>query len=68
MISAPYQLRSGYIYTVLTLVQPFEGSLEADVAPSDNECDTPGGEEWRRHISILHPHELVSKGLTTGRF
>ena len=34
-------LRSSYIYTVLKLFWPFEGNLEADVAPSEDEFDTP---------------------------
>ena len=34
-------LRSSYIYTALTLFRPFEGNGEADVAPGENEFDTP---------------------------
>ena len=41
VISTPYQLRSSYIYTVLKIFQPFEGNCKADVAPSENEFDTP---------------------------
>ena len=29
------------MYTVLKLFRPFEGNREADVAPSENEFDTP---------------------------
>ena len=32
---------SSYIYTVLKLFRPFEGNREADVAPGENEFDTP---------------------------
>ena len=32
---------SSYIYTVLKLFRPFEGTREADVAPGENEFDTP---------------------------
>ena len=30
------------MYTVLNYIQPFEGNQEADVAPGENEFDTPG--------------------------
>ena len=30
------------MYTVLKLFRPFEGNCEADVAPGENEFDTPG--------------------------
>ena len=33
---------SSYIYTVLNCVWPSEGNPEADVAPGENEFDTPG--------------------------
>ena len=39
VISTP--LRSSYIYTVLKFFRPFEGNHKADVAPSENEFDTP---------------------------
>ena len=29
------------MYTVLSYIRPFEGNREADVAPSENEFDTP---------------------------
>ena len=41
VISTPKQLRSSYIYTVLKLFRPFEGSREVDVAPGEKEFDTP---------------------------
>ena len=34
-------LRSSYIYTVLKLFRPFEGNRKTDVAPGENEFDTP---------------------------
>ena len=47
--NAPWQprsltslLRSSYMFTVLNYIWPFEGNLEADVAPGENEFDTPG--------------------------
>ena len=43
--SSAQLLRSSYIYTVLKLHSAFEGNLEADVAPSENEMDTPGLEK-----------------------
>ena len=42
VISTPKQLRSSYIYTVLKLFWPFEGNHKADVAPGENEFDSPG--------------------------
>lgn len=30
------------MYTVLKLIQPFEGNHKADVATSETELDTPG--------------------------
>ena len=33
------------MYTVLNYIQPFEGNHKADVAPSENEFDTPALEE-----------------------
>ena len=41
VISTPYQLRSSYIYTALKLFWYFEGNHEADVAPGENDFDTP---------------------------
>ena len=35
------QLRISYIDTALKLFRPFEGNHRADVAPSENEFDTP---------------------------
>ena len=32
------------MYTVLSYIRPFEGNLKADVAPGENEFDTPGVE------------------------
>ena len=31
-----------HVYTVLNYIQPFEGNRGADVAPGENEFDTPG--------------------------
>ena len=33
------------MYTVLHYMQPLEGNCEADVAPGEDEFDTPGLEE-----------------------
>ena len=41
VISSPYQLRYSYIYTVLKLFRPFDSKHEADVAPGENEFDSP---------------------------
>ena len=35
------------MYTVLKLFQPFEGNCEADVAPGENEFDTPALKHWK---------------------
>ena len=40
-----YLLRSSYIYTVPNYIRPFEGNHEADVAPRENEFDTPALED-----------------------
>ena len=33
------------MYTVLSYIRPFEGNLKADVAPGENEFDTPALKE-----------------------
>ena len=34
------------MYTVLNYIRPFEGNREADVAPGENEFDTPDVDDY----------------------
>ena len=68
VISTPSQLRSSYIYTVVKLFQPFEGHREADVAPGENEFDSPDLADANYKVTLNCKHLALPSHKTYLRY